>query len=112
MAERVEAEILHMKEKREAYSAAVDTCETALKASVDGYYAKVYDSLAQNAKAIENENNMLVHLNKQVNSEVEGFQAKVDTYDRKLTSFQDSASSLDYFDKWAKNIKSKMYEVR
>ena len=49
--------------------------------------------------------------NREVNSKVEGFQSRVDSMNKQLDAFIDLSSSLDYIDKWARNIKSKMYDV-
>ena len=93
MAERVEAEIVHMKEKREAYSAAVGLlkrkgvsdrhmrnnteglCRWILRKGVQysislrrlGVVFVSFIRTAQNAKVIDNENSTLTQLNKQVN---------------------------------------------
>ena len=54
-------------------------------------------------------------------SKVEGFQIRVDKMNKQLDDYLDLSSvmflvpsnkqSLDYFDKWARNMKTKMYEV-
>ncbi|KAK8803987.1 hypothetical protein WA171_000080, partial [Blastocystis sp. BT1] len=111
MADRLQNEITEMEKRREAFSSAVDTCENQLKDSLETLNSTVRDVIVRNAATVRREHETVVSINKEVNSKVEGFQTRVDKMNKQLDDFLDLASSLDYFDKWARNMKTKMYEV-
>ncbi|KAK8826348.1 hypothetical protein WA538_001487, partial [Blastocystis sp. DL] len=111
MADRLVDEIRDIEENREAFSSAVDLCENQLSESLRVLNESVRNVLVQNGKAVKKEHESVVMKNREVNSKVEGFQSRVDSMNKQLDAFIDLSSSLDYIDKWARNIKSKMYDV-